>query len=207
MKSTLLHIGCSLGSIVDTTPGFQDGQWNEIRLDIDPAVQPDMIGSICDLSKIANNSIDAIYSSHNIEHIYHHQVPQALSEMYRVLHSSGFLILTCPDLQSICSLVVNDQLEDPAYMSAVGPITPLDVLFGYSQDISKGNEFMAHKTGFTKSTITKHVLAAHFEDVITFRRPKYFDLWVLATKSKWTTRNRKKVLQAHFGHFQREDLA
>ena len=30
----------------DTTPGFNDGTWQEIRFDIDPACSPDITGTI-----------------------------------------------------------------------------------------------------------------------------------------------------------------
>ena len=203
---TLLHVGCSYGNIQNTTDGFQDGNWKEIRLDIDPRVKPDVIGSLLDLSAVPNNSIDAIYSSHNIEHVYHHQIPIALSEFKRVLHPDGFVVLTCPDLQSICALVVDDKLEDSAYMSEAGPITALDMIYGFSKDISQGNEFMSHKTGFTKTSLHKHFSNAHFKEIYCYRRPQHYDLWVLATKSQWTNKKRKNTLKKHLGHLKGDIL-
>ena len=57
----------------------------------------------------------------------------ALAEFHRVLKLDGFVLLTCPDLQSVCALVANDQLTDTAYQSGMGPITPLDMLYGHDQ--------------------------------------------------------------------------
>ena len=55
-----------------------------------------------DMSIIDDNSYDAVYSAHNIEHVYAHEIRTALSEMYRVIKEDGFLFITCPDLQSVC---------------------------------------------------------------------------------------------------------
>ncbi|MGZ8317123.1 MAG: hypothetical protein ACXW3B_18395, partial [Telluria sp.] len=62
----LLHVGC--GPIrSDRLPVcFRSDAWQEIRLDIDPRVQPDIVGTITDLSMIPDNSVDAIWSSHNL---------------------------------------------------------------------------------------------------------------------------------------------
>ncbi|MDO8705893.1 MAG: methyltransferase domain-containing protein [Sulfuricaulis sp.] len=58
-----------------------------------------------DMSAVATGSVDAVYSSHNIEHLYPHEVPVALAEFRRVLRGDGLLVIACPDLQSVCALV------------------------------------------------------------------------------------------------------
>ncbi len=67
MKS-FLHVGCGPKRKDRTTRGFNTPEWTEIRLDIDASVQPDVIGTMTDMSAVASGSVDAIYSSHNIEH-------------------------------------------------------------------------------------------------------------------------------------------
>ena len=42
---------------------------NQIRLDINPAAAPDLIGSMTDMAAVANASVQAVFSSHNIEHL------------------------------------------------------------------------------------------------------------------------------------------
>ena len=118
----LLHVGCGLKHKHQTTKGFQTEAWEEIRLDIDPSVKPDVLGTMTDMAAIETRSVDAIYSSHNIEHLYPHEVPAALSEFIRVLADDGFAVITCPDLQSVCALVAQDKLLDAAYNSPAGPI-------------------------------------------------------------------------------------
>src|SRR5690606_4868706 len=127
---TLLHVGCGPQRKNSTTRGFDTDAWQERRLDIDESVQPDNIGSMTDIDALPDGSVDAIFSSHNIEHLYAHEVPQALQEFLRVLKPEGFAVITCPDLQSVCALVAQGKLVQPAYHTALGlPIAPLDILY------------------------------------------------------------------------------
>ena len=66
-NQVFLHVGCGQASKAQTTPGFQGDDWQEIRLDIDPFAQPDLLASMLDMHLIGDGAVDAIYSSHNIE--------------------------------------------------------------------------------------------------------------------------------------------
>lgn len=134
------------------------------------------------MSPVATESVDAIWSSHNLEHLQRHEVPTALAEFLRVLKLRGFLLLTLPDLQQVARLVVEDRLEDRAYTSLSGPITPLDMIFGHTASLARGNQHMAHRTGFTARTLQKLLIEAGFVEV-TLRRGGSFDLWATACKS------------------------
>ena len=90
----LLHIGCGPKRKAQTTRGFNTDAWSEIRLDIDPSVSPDVTGTMTDMSAVASGLVDAIFSSHNIEHLYPHEVPIALGEFLRVLSDDGFAVIT-----------------------------------------------------------------------------------------------------------------
>jgi len=142
--------------------------------------------------------MDAVFSSHNIEHLYPHEVPQALSEFLRVLKPDGFAVITCPDLQSVCKLVAEDKLTEPAYVSPAGPIAPLDILYGHRPPMAQGNLYMAHRCGFTKKVLTATLLEAGFKSVAGMARPNCFDLWALATKSEMTEVDLLKLAEAHF---------
>jgi len=180
---TLLHIGCGASTIKQTTSEFNDGSWQEIRFDIDAKNKPDIIGNMTDLSAISTESIDAIFSSHNIEHLFFHEVFTALSEFKRILKLNGFCIITCPDLQAVSALIAKDQLLNTAYQSPAGPITPLDILYGHSQSIMQGNYHMAHRCGFTKNTLSQVLLQSSFTSVHIIQRPQQFDLWAVACKT------------------------
>jgi hypothetical protein len=196
--NTLLHVGCGASRIEQTTPGFNDGSWSEIRIDINGLNSPDIIGSMTDMSAVTSESVDAIFSSHNIEHLYPHEVQTALTEFHRVLNSQGFCVITCPDIQSVCALVAQDKLLDPAYISPAGPIAPIDILFGHRPSMSQGNLFMAHRTGFTEKTLTATLQDAGFMTVATMKRPHCFDLWALGTKSAISEARIQELAKAHF---------
>ena len=196
--ATFLHVGCGTKYKNATTRGFNTPEWNELRLDIDPKVKPDVIGSITQMTAVQSQSMDAIYSSHNIEHLNAYEVPAALSEFQRVLSDQGFLVLTCPDLQSVAELIARDKLMQPAYNSAAGPISPLDMVFGLQSAIAKGNHYMAHRCGFTQKVLVATLKAAGFVSIASARRPAAFDLWALASKTKLQDTDLQDLAMAHF---------
>ena len=177
-RKTVLHVGCGPADRRSLPQFFQRG-WQEIRLDIDPGVKPDVVASMLDMAPIESASMDAVFSSHNIEHLHPHEVGIALKEFRRVLKPDGILVLTCPDLQSVCALVAQDKLDEPAYVSPAGPIAPIDILYGYREAMARGNLFMAHKTGFTAKTLGRALHDSGFETAVV-DRGKYYDLWALA---------------------------
>ncbi len=186
----LLHVGCGHSTLENTPEVFRDGSWTEIRLDVDPAVSPDVIGTMTDMATVETGSVQAVFSSHNIEHLFPHEVPTALAEFRRVLDGDGFAIITCPDLQTVAQLIAEDGLLDPAYLSPMGPITPLDILYGHRGSIACGNQFMAHRGGFTMKTLTQSLIEAGFAQVVTNRRPTHFDLWTLGLVTPVTDEER-----------------
>ena len=197
---TLLHIGCGPKRKDKTTKGFNTPEWTEIRLDIDPSVSPDVTGTMTDMSAVASESVDAIFSSHNIEHLYPHEVPVALKEFLRVLKPEGFAVITCPDLKSVCALVAEDKLTDAAYDSPAGPIAPLDILYGHRPQMAQGNLFMAHRCGFTQKVLDGTLRGCGFPVVASMARgrPPFFDLWALASKSTRSEDAMRALAGEHF---------
>mgnify|MGYP006117608405 FL=1 len=179
----LLHIGCGYKTKKDILEYYND-EWNETRVDVNADVNPDVVGSMQDLSNIKNNFYDSIFSSHSIEHVFAHEVNQVLKGFLNVLNKSGFLVITCPDIKSISKLIMEDKVSEAAYESEAGPINPIDMLWGHSESIKNGNEFMAHKCGFTKKSLMHALTHAGFKSVAGIEAPKYFDLWAVAHKSK-----------------------
>jgi len=176
-----LNVGCGYPLRQKLHPYFHGPEWREIRLDLDPAVKPDIVCSITDISPVAADAVDAVWSSHNLEHLQRHEVPLALAEFLRVLKPGGLLLLTLPDLQQVARFIVEDRLEDSAYLSQSGPITPLDMIFGHTASLARGNQFMAHRTGFTARTLHKLLTEVGFADV-TLRQGAAFDLWASGLK-------------------------
>ena len=196
---TFLHVGCGPKQKDRTTRGFNTSNWKELRFDIDEAVQPDLVGTMTDMSSVASGSVDAVFSSHNIEHLYPHDVPVALAEFLRVLKPDGFAVITCPDLQSVCALIAEDKLTEPAYTSPAGPIAPLDILYGHRPAMARGTLYMAHRCGFTQKVLTGTLQAAGFAAVAAKRRGHpYYDLWALGTASALPEPELRELAQAHF---------
>lgn len=180
---SFLHVGCG-PKRAEQTP-FAGLGWREIRLDIDPQAEPDVVGTMVDMGAVDNGSVDAVFSSHNIEHLYPHEVPLALAEFKRVLKPGGLALITCPDLRSVAALVANDQLTEAAYVSPAGPIAPIDILYGHRPAMEAGNLYMAHRCGFTEKVLVGTLQAAGFAQVASCTRASAFDLWALATLEAW----------------------
>ena len=190
-----LHVGCGKKRKSDLI-GFNNDDWSEIRFDIDENVNPDIVGTLTDMKSVETASVDAIYSSHNIEHLYPHEVPLALNEFNRVLKDDGIVVLECPDLQQVCEAVANDKLLEPSYESPSGPISPIDMLFGYRPSLAKGNHYMAHKCGFTYSVLNQAFLQAGFK--ANFGGKLVWDLWIVSFKQLLTEEEIKKIAEPFY---------
>jgi SAM-dependent methyltransferase len=168
----------------DSLPAiFKNDTWREVRLDVDPATAPDVVASITSMrSFFSSASFDAVWSSHSLEHVYGHEASLALGEFRRVLKPDGFALITCPDLEAVASALIEHGPDYVSYVSAIGPITPLDMLFGHDASIAAGHRTMAHKTGFTATRLARLLLEAGFANVLT--RTLQFDLWALALMGK-----------------------
>ncbi|NNE83458.1 MAG: class I SAM-dependent methyltransferase [Alphaproteobacteria bacterium] len=177
---SVLHVGCGVKNPAKLHKQFQSSEWQEVRLDINPDVEPDIVASMTDMHAVDDAQFDAIWSSHNLEHLETTDVPTALKGFVRVLRPGGFLLTTLPDLQKVAELVAQDKLDEPAYVSRAGPIAPLDMIFGHRASIARGNKFMAQRTGFTAKTLQSALESEGFERVRVKREG--FDLWAVAHK-------------------------
>lgn len=166
---TLLHVGCGRQSYDTLPPLDWENEWRQIRVDIDPAVEPDIVASIVDLAGVEDASAECIFSKHNIEHLESHQVPACLRAFHRVLKPEGFLILRTPDLKAIARLLLEREPDETLYVARVYgrsiPVSPLDMLYGMRAEIAGGNPFMAHRTGFTASSLRRYLAEAGFQKV------------------------------------------
>lgn len=197
MAKTLLHVGCG-GSTIANLPFYQkDGGWDEIRYDINEAVSPDIVGTLQDMSIIENGSMDSVFSSHNIEHVHSFEVGNVVRQFRRVLRSDGFAIILCPDIVSVAQAIVAGNITNPLYISPAGPISAIDILYGFQQDIRGGNVFMAHKTAFSAETLGKELLTAGFDGGVV-ARDTIFGLHAIATPSKLPKEQIDVLLEGFF---------
>jgi len=162
----LLNAGSGPGSARRIARMIRERDLKEVRFDIDPGVQPDIVGSVLELEKsFEPQSFDVIWSSHVLEHLYAHDVFPTLRQFHRILKQDGFALLMTPDLEAVAHFIVEQGIAAVAYQSPAGPIRPLDMLYGHSRAIEEGHMHMAHRTGFTAERLGNLLLMAGFPTV------------------------------------------
>ena len=182
----VLHVGCGPARKPQMPPAFHGDDWQEVRCDIDESAEPDIVANMMDLGVVDSGSFDAVYSSHNIEHVFAHEVPLVLGEFARVLKDDGVLVITCPDVQSLGAALAAGQLVEPLYQSPAGPISAVDILWGHRTSIAAGKVYMAHKCGFTAQVLVNTLAQSGFARAACVQQPGAFALWAVATKREAT---------------------
>jgi len=176
-KKRILNAGSGISASSRLREFFPAESYQEIRVDIDDAVRPDLVASLCDMRAVAEDaSFDVVWSSHSLEHLHDHEAPVALSEFRRVLHPDGFAVVTCPDLAAVVRALQSESIENVAYISSAGPIRFLDILFGHAPSIAAGRRHMAHCTGFTSTRLGRLATAAGFAEARIVEGDD-FDIW------------------------------
>ena len=122
--------------------------------------------------------MDAVWTSHTLEHLADHEVLPALREMVRVLKPDGFSLVTTPDIVRVAREVARGRLEEVLYEAPAGPITALDVLFGLRSSVARGRSFMAHRTGFSAERLGRLMAEAGFAEARSWEGDAY-DLWAV----------------------------
>jgi SAM-dependent methyltransferase len=181
-RRLVLHVGCGPPVADNLHDRFRTAEWRELRLDIDPRMTPDIVADIADMEGVPSASVDAVWSSHNIEHVFAHLVPKVFEEFLRVLRPGGQALITTPDLQRAAERIASGRLEEPLYDSEAGPVTPLDMVYGHGKEISRGFEEMSHRTGYTAQTLRRRLAAAGFVDVRVRRERADLALWADARR-------------------------
>lgn len=153
----ILHVGCGGGPLPPQLVG------DETRLDIDPAVQPDIVASMTDMGDIG--TYDLIFCSHTLEHLHPRDVGIALREFLRVLEPGGAAIVLVPDLED------TRPTDEVLFVSAAGPITGHQLFYGHVS--SADNPFMAHHSGFIASTLLTAFEKAGFARTVVTRAASY----------------------------------
>ncbi|MBI1394533.1 MAG: methyltransferase domain-containing protein [Betaproteobacteria bacterium] len=190
VAKTVLNVGCGPREPDKLPRVFRSPEWLEVRLDIDPDVAPDIVGSMIDMGAVPDATCDAIWSSHNLEHLQAFEVATALAEFRRVLRPDGLLLVTLPDMQAVARVIADGRPDAVLMRTRIGgrdgpPITALDIMFGHDWWIERGRSFMAHRTGFTAATLGRKLIAAGFGTVAVRPGPAY-DLWAIASTRPMT---------------------
>jgi hypothetical protein len=138
--------------------------FDETRLDINPANNPDIVRDMRDLTGLSG--YDAIYCSHALEHLSPHEVVPALIGFRASLNTDGVAIVFVPDLEGV------NATDEVLFNSPAGPICGLDLIYGYRPALAE-NPYMAHKTGFTAETLDQAMIEAGFRKVKVDRLSDY----------------------------------
>lgn len=150
---------------------------------MDAACQPDLVASVTDMAAIPSGYVDALWTTHCVEHLYAHEIGQAFAEFYRILADDGFACVIVPDLQAIGELLATDRLHEVIYESPAGPVTPHDMIYGFGPAIGRGQTTMAHRCGFTPSLMLQRLNEVPFEELVVRRRPS-LELAAVALKRR-----------------------
>lgn len=178
--AVLLNLGSGPRSAFRASEASLPPGWQELRVDIDPTCKPDIVASSTDLkAHVQDRSVDVVFSSHSVEHLYDHEVGPAFEEMARVIRPGGFALITCPDIKLVAQHIAETDLEDVIYDSPAGPISALDALYGHRRSIAAGQTYMQHRTGFSAASIARRMLKHGFKEV-RVTRGEFLDLWALA---------------------------
>jgi len=177
----VLNVGGGVGRAL---PSIYDG-YDQVLLDIDPLVEPDVV---CDARKIRGlraNQYDAIHCSHTLEHFYDHEVPGVLGGFRHVLKPKGFAYVAVPNLTALFRDVVVGchDIHDTWYKAGPHSFSFHDVLYGWGKQVASGNEHYCHRTGFTEKSLGRALRAAGFVGVNT-APDRIGNLFAFAFKTK-----------------------
>lgn len=160
-KKIVVNIGCGKTKLETQSKYFLD--WKEIRIDAFENDTANMISSIIDFEGVPNESVDAIWASHVVEHNYWHDLPKIFNNMLRILKQDGFAVIRVPDLGEIAHRIQDGLIDDLVYDSSAGPIYPIDWIYGHRGLTEFWGEGMLHKTGFTKKSMNQVLQSLGFD--------------------------------------------
>lgn len=124
-------------------------------VDIEARPEVDFVSDASDLSRFESNSVDVIYASHVLEHFHHslnNELLTTLTEWHRVLKPKGQLLISVPNLKTLCWLYIHPH------------IMPLDrlhlmrILYG-----GQTNQYDVHKVGFDTETLGLYLQEVGFQ--------------------------------------------
>lgn len=147
--SARLHIG-----------GTQPAEgWKILNISQGPSV--DYVGDIRDLSQFNDNSFDAVYASHVLEHLsYQKDLSAVLSAIYQILRPGGKLFVSVPDLNTLCRLFLHQQLTKQDRFEV------MRMMFGGQID-----EHDYHYVGLTDEFLVDFLSEAGFKEI--YRVPEF----------------------------------
>jgi SAM-dependent methyltransferase len=147
---TVLNIGSSGHHILGDR--YPAGEWEEIRVDLDEDVNPDIKADARDIP-LPDGCADAVFSSHVLEHLPETDLPRTLGEWRRLLKPDGELVINVPNLQMAAEQIAAGRGWHTLYETPDGtPIRAIDMVYGFYGAIAAA-PLWSHLTGFTADTL------------------------------------------------------
>lgn len=167
-------------------PGHYAG-WNKDYLSERPLDGARFVKSVLRLTELPAATYDAVYYSHQLNHFSLYQAGLILHGVRHMLTPGGFLHLKVIDVMAIIHQLSekNHDLEDIAYLSAAGPISYHDVLWGQGIGIShEGSASKSHRTGFSRKILDRLLFENGFLDTSYTAEPGSLELEVIAAAER-----------------------
>ncbi len=123
-------------------------------LNVQPGLHVDYVGDFRDLSQFADESIEAAYASHVLEHVAQGEVVKVLSGVHRTLKRGGQFLISVPDLDVLCHLFISPWASVQVKWHA------MRMMFGGQVD---AHDF--HYVGFNEEILRGCLAQAGFTDV------------------------------------------
>jgi predicted SAM-dependent methyltransferase len=125
----------------------------------------DYVGHCTDLSRFADSSIHEIYASHVMEHLgFRDELPAALKEFHRVLAHGGLLRISVPDLNTLCALMLDPELNSRQRFEV------MQMMFG-----GQSNAADFHHVGLNEEFLTAYLETACFIEIARVEKFGLFD--------------------------------
>lgn len=105
-----------------------------------------------------DNSIEAIYASHLLEHFSYLEVPGILKHWHDKLQSGGWLHINVPDISWAAHEIIKDVKTSDVFSTEEAVIN--GILYG-----SQVHEGEYHKSGYTKNILRDKLIEAGFTDI------------------------------------------
>jgi predicted SAM-dependent methyltransferase len=126
-------------------------------LDIEERPEVDIVSDASILDKIADESVSVIYASHVVEHFYYgleNKLINTLCEWHRVLKPGGKLLISVPDLKTLCWLFLhpNFTVHERHHI--------MSIIFG-----GQTNQYDVHYAGFDYEILGSYLQEVGFREV------------------------------------------
>lgn len=179
-KKRVLHVGCGEARQAKLHAAFSSAEWQEVRMDNRVQAKPDIVGNITSMPMIGKEEYQGVFLPHILSRYYAHQVPIALRELFRILKIGGTALISVPDIQKIAEFVAKGTLENPLFKSDLGPVSALDLLYGFRPTLESGDTSESQKVAFTAKTLAEKLKNAGFVKIQV--RREGFVIWAIVQK-------------------------